>query len=551
MEKKVEEVDITKKCWNSMENIENKKNENIKAIYQYFHDINVILKDFNKAYKNMKINIWYEERIVECQDYELNELTNSFDKTIIKFISMTQNMVENVNNKFQDMAKVLKEAEEKKEEHSTLFQRYKNRKVKMEKFRNAFREKMEILEKSLMEEKTKGVKVEKKSRKKLISEIVSDYLNYNKEITGINKFKNEIDDGKKALFLCYNKIIQSEPSLFVKVAQDMVIVAKTLSSNFNQFLEKLQVFQSNFNESNYIKKTIESFQSDGNDDDNEILNYYIKYNPYLSFRQKNRKVMEDAINLRDDIIASLKQSVRDAYPNPNIDIQEGIVELPNIIESYLNAKLEMTKDNQKKILDLMKNDYSIYPQILIILNRHRSNSKLYNSKEHILFLGDILNEILLSAEELVDFSSVKNCIILSQTYYYRDEKTKKKMYLVEGIRKNKWLNSEEFWREFVDNQIRKELCKFESLKNINLDLKGEIKIPKEHSEKIKEIVFASLITYLTNMKDFNLGKKAIIQIIDNLIVKFNCTDPQRTKNLFMILSPDPKEIEEIRNSTSK
>ena len=274
----------------------------------------------------------------------------------------------------------------------------------------------------------------------------------------------------------------------------------------------------------------------------------MKFKPYPTSKDSTSEDIIKASQISDDIIKKMRKYIMDNFPGCNLQIQEAIIELPDIINNFLDIQIELTEDVKNEILKLIKEDITIYPQIITILNRLRANSKLYKSKPHIEFLGIILKEILSIAEEKKDYTTAKNCILLSQTYFIKDEKTNQKIYIFEKIKNNKWVNSTDFWRIFINNQIKIEFNRFEELypeKNLNL-LNNNIKLDKKYLGRVKEILFSCLLSHTNNMMEFKIDKRIALKILDEFLNKYQYLDESLIQNLYMIISPEQEEISKLR-----
>ena len=257
MEKTQEEFDITKKCWNNMDKLEKDRSQNIKFIYQYFHDLLKVIDEFNKSYKNL----YLEDNLNGFNESGLNDITRMFHNVIINFITTIRRMVMNVKDKFKDIAKILKESEQKYKEYSPIFEKYKIRKKKLDGIRTSFREKMEKLENNIKAQYEKDSNFEEsknKQDKKLQNEIIANYKEFKKEMSESNKSKNEIDEGKKKMFSYYEKVIKAEPNLFTELISNLLYITKELTNNYNESYNKLAKLRAKFKENEYIMKTIES-----------------------------------------------------------------------------------------------------------------------------------------------------------------------------------------------------------------------------------------------------------------------------------------------------
>ena len=93
-----------------------------------------------------------------------------------------------------------------------------------------------------------------------------------------------------------------------------------------------------------------------------------------------------------------------------------------------------------------------------------------------------------------DFDGIKNCIILSEAFYYEIEKNKKqennkKIYLIDYIKYYKWFQNIEFWKGIIESMIQKEI---DSNEKINKKNKTN-ETPEEIKKKISNIGFSIVL----------------------------------------------------------
>ena len=124
-----------------------------------------------------------------------------------------------------------------------------------------------------------------------------------------------------------------------------------------------------------------------------------------------------------------------------------------------------------------------------------------------------------------DFHSAKNIIILSQTYYYLDNK-KKKIYLQERIKKETLFKTPKFWKEYLEYSIEKEIVKSVKSESINGTLIKENQ--KESDDMYANMVFAQLVPIADNMIEFGISRKEIREIIKPIIKHYNMSEQSIT-----------------------
>jgi hypothetical protein len=214
-------------------------------------------------------------------------------------------------------------------------------------------------------------------------------------------------------------------------------------------------------------------------------------------------------------------------------------------EALFNETGEIDSKLSEDFLNLVK-DSKVHRNFFVVLSQLRSSSKFLKTKFLIDLLGKGFLIILDNSIENKLYDNVKNSIILSQTYYYNDEKNNK-IYIFEYIKNNKYFKSPKFWRQFIDDMIKKEFVRFEALFNeSNFNVEKNINITKKIKDKLNEVVFSQLLTYESNMKDFNIDKRIILKIIDEFIEKYNYLSKNNIKSLYDMISQNEVDIEKLK-----
>ena len=116
------------------------------------------------------------------------------------------------------------------------------------------------------------------------------------------------------------------------------------------------------------------------------------------------------------------------------------------------------------------------------------------------------------------------------------------------IKNNKWLTSQQFWKEFIDYMIKLEFERLESDLNLpSLSSNKKINMTNEIKSRFNEVVFSQLLAYITNMIYFIPDKKIVLKISDEFIKKYDYLSNENLNTLFSIISQDKEEIEKLRN----
>ena len=172
---------------------------------------------------------------------------------------------------------------------------------------------------------------------------------------------------------------------------------------------------------------------------------------------------------------------------------------------FLNIK-ENDDETRKKIIIFSQDDFEDLEKLLekklnrfIFLQRlSRFRALKYDlSLKYFVVIGNILNKLLSNVEKDNDLSTAKNCIILSQTFFY--EYQKEKIYLKLYIQNNKIFKSKKFWEDLLDILIKE----------------------NEQQSNMKENIFGNIYTLINNMFEFGLSENEIKEIIEPKIKKYN------------------------------
>ena len=205
-------------------------------------------------------------------------------------------------------------------------------------------------------------------------------------------------------------------------------------------------------------------------------------------------------------------------------------------------KIEIIKKTEKLLgMDLIKNiktDIEIFPEdeinnfieflfskedylleFLLCLNFFRTLGNLEFSEEQF----NIIKIVFCRASDYLSEHKNKNLyyhlIILSQTYYKLNNG--KKYFLQEEIKNKEFFLNNEFWIEFIEEMINKELIKFEN------QMQNSTKSEEEKSKRKEEVISAYILSLFPSFNNFNLKKDSIDSILLAIVDKYNLTEEKR------------------------
>ena len=291
----------------------------------------------------------------------------------------------------------------------------------------------------------------------------------------------------------------------------------------------------------FINKGIE-----GNDFKKEIKNLIIKITNYredletfkykpkekVDFIQYKSKIDFNGIydTMEMGIYLSVSQEMKNAigeYNEENLKQCKEKIEINGKIKSLFNSKKKISEKDEEKILTYLdlENGRSIFLKYLTQLRTKGSPEK---SKQFVDFVGKALNKILDYEKDHNEFTHIKSCILLSQTFYCLDE-NKNKIYIFIHIKHHTWLKTPKFWRVFIANELDTEMNKNN--------------ITNRHK---RDIVFTQLVTYCQNIKEFNIDDRIIVKIMDEFLKKYDYIDKNKSMPIYTFINDNMDEIEKLR-----
>ena len=484
-----------------------------------------------------------------------------------KFSNELNNLIKNNKN--------LSDNNEKKvyNDYTKLEKEYKNDKINSEKEKNQYNKDFAELEQYLKDSEEKNInnidiniknndktnnnnsnnnanninnnniKIDTKISK-MVTNVKKNEKLYQDSIENLKKKKVKKNSKEKDILMLYQKYDEDFSNKIKEIIGKFIEFYKNLNESNRKLLEELDKAYKNIN----ISKDIDGFINKVLNSNNKNIDEEIKYESYKpkysiipNSENKSENYKDLDINFR--VTLFLKNKFKDICPDINLKEEEDKNILRKLSSKIFESKDVISDEDQKKILALLENkknrDY-----LLVILSKQRSNSRFQKSVNIIRNMGEILKKILEYAEKENGYDHAKYCIILSQTFYSEEKDKKKKNYLFEFIKNNKWLTSTQFWEKMVDNMINKEI-------EINNNILGKAALEKETPEirrvRISQVCLTQLITFSGNMVDFNLDKNDIKKIIDDNVKKYEI-DESNANIIYESFEGAWKEYQKIKSN---
>ena len=524
----------------------NNKSSFLESAFHSFSDLNKSLKDFLKqviSYNTKFTSIIRspeEQPIHETCKLIYQKLINDLEQNSIVIDEYKTNLnglliqFNNEKNVYDNLKKINKDLEDEK------IKLIKNRDAYYKEARNAEKKIKNFVQNNI--QCLPNLPPELKNElTNITSHSVKCYDNYTSSITKVNDLVLKFNSTQ-------NYILNSLPELG---NEDGVFFFRLVKLYF-QCLENCENYLNSNKKQMNSSKTVETnsalkilIEENENKRKYEKKINLIQYQTEINFYNcKNRNEFEICANMTDIINKYINKNIFKDY---DYNKQLKSYEESLLVKKLFEEKDELNKEVANNFLASL-NDPSIYNAVIIVLSQLRTNNRLQKSKSLIKCLSKGFNKILDYAEKNKIFDLAKNCIILSQTYYYIESNEKEKIYLSESLKSNQWLTSQEFWKEFIGYMMKLEFERVENDMNLpSLSTNKKIIMTKEIKSKFNEVVFSQLLAYITNMVYFIPDKKIVLKISDEFIKKYDYLSNSNLTTLFSIISQDKEEIEKLRN----
>ena len=494
--------------------------ELLSIIYEGLSKLNSNIEKFNEIIENKKTKdklSSYKKDNIFYSLYLLieNTIRTSFYENFI----MINKILELITN----IKEIIKSSLKKYEDFLVIQKQFMSKLVELEEYKNNFLESAKNAELF-----TYNFLMKKASNKKTN---ISDF-NQKDELKGdtktkLEKYKTKINECNETLKIFNEK----EKDLFKTYKELDIKYNITYSDSLYEYLEHQLIIKGL---SEPIKDKIISINNENNQKKmQDILKNY-KQKEEIKFTQYTTNI--DFNDCKDNLplyicfmtFNEIGECIG-TYTKADYNEESQKLELNKKINKILSLNEKITDKDYDELIECLKDDLG---QTLFLnsLSKLRSYGIYEKDKKFIELIGNALNYILVIAEKEKNYEKAKNCIILSQTFYYSDI-NKEKIYILFFIKNNKWLKEPKFWREFISMMLTREFDKASTLKK---------------KKKINEILLTQALPLLNNMIEFDLDKRIIIKIIDEFLDEYQITDEKTKNTLFTMINCDQKIIDQLR-----
>ena len=522
----------------------NEKNEFSEKVLYSFNELNKYLKEVFKRLMTLKSNFTNIQFSLEEQS--IHEVCKLIFQNVLNNVEQDNRLVEEIIKNFSEHIKTFNKEKELYNEFKKLNKELQDEKEKLQKFRDIYHKTGKEAEKKIK----KFVENNYQNLSNLSEEAIKELDNitipaskafnsYQNTVDNVNQLIDRFNDNQTIMFERLPELGNEDGVFFFRLIkyymQTLEEGERYLHINKKQLNESKTVEQDS-----KLKELIEKNEDNKRDEKPISL---VQYQSSLDFNKCKNKEEFDLFAKSVEMIN--KHISNEIFPNYKYEL-----ELKNYQEGQLLKELfdekKLDEEKAQKFLESLK-DESVHRAIYIVLSQLRTNSRFQRSRPLIELFGKAFEILLQSAEKNKLYENAKNCIILSQTYFYNDEENKRKIYVFEYIKNNKWLSNPKFWRGFIDYMMKKEFERFEkTFPETNFNVEQNINLTQRVKNKLNEVVFSQLLPFVSNMVDFGIDKRIVLKIADDFTKKYNYMTPSNYDSLMGIISNDKGEIEKLR-----
>ena len=344
--------------------------------------------------------------------------------------------------------------------------------------------------------------------------VKEDYVKYNNKINEGNEELKQFNKIQNKLFITERELERQFDGIYSECIYSFYEHQEVISQKAKNINNKL------VNEKKTQKVLHDSLKIYEEKKQIDFVQYQsqIEYNDYNdNLKSSARMVAYEEISRIIGKYKEIEYSQENNKIKMNADIEKIV---------YSN---EISEEDFKKLLEYLKIDLG-QNLFITFLSLLRTKGKYQKSKRYIEIMGKLLNTILDYNEEKKNYDKAKNCIILSQTFYYCEDLSNEKIYIYEYLKDNKWIKKSDFWRNFIDIMIQDQLAK--------------VKITK--IQELGEILLSQLVPMINNMISFEIDNRIIVKIIDEVLGNYDYKLNDVPNALFSFINKDKKEIEKLR-----
>ena len=500
-----------------------------KQYYTHIHNsiinLSTCLNEFQIRISNLNYNLVNIE--FPKEETNIHNLIKSIHKRILEKFKENIKTLDDINTHFTKYIDDLKTENKIYKEYKDIYIKLDDEKIKLKKNEETYHDTGKKNESKIIQFVDRNIQNinQIEQSEELMDELAQltfptslSYQIYEKSLNDVNNLVATYNQKHCKYFNYLPEILAKDEVFYYNLINTYVTLLKKENKKINEELKKFEDANNIEKKENKseMKKLIEKYEKNKIE---EKMKKFIQYPTNILFTDcKNKKQFEVYFKSVEIIKKYVNKKI---FPDYKYDDELNNFKMSELIRKLFSNKSEEINTNLKDTFNDLIENPSLYNTLFIILSKLRTNGTFSQSKALISLLGEGFEKVLINSKKNKLYENAKNIIILSQTYYYEDEK-KEKIYIFEFIKNNKWLKTAKFWRNFINYMLDNDLKRFD-------------KINEKDNFKLGEVVFSNLLTFASNMKSFEIDKRIIIKILDELFDKYNYVSEQNKQIIYQMI----------------
>ena len=500
-----------------------------KQYYTHIHNsiinLSTCLNEFQIRISNLNYNLDNIE--FPKEETNIHNLIKSIHKRILEKFKENIKTLDDINTHFTKYIDDLKTEIKIYKEYKDIYIKLDDEKIKLKKNEETYHDTGKKNESKIIQFVDRNIQNinQIEQSEELMDELAQltfptslSYQVYEKSLNDVNNLVATYNQKHCKYFNYLPEILAKDEVFYYNLINTYVTLLKKENKKINEEIKKFEDANNIEKKENKseMKKLIEKYEKNKIE---EKMKKFIQYPTNILFTDcKNKKQFEVYFKSVDIIKKYVNKKI---FPDYKYDDELNNFKMSELIRKLFSNKSEEINTNLKDTFNDLIENPSLYNTLFIILSKLRTNGTFSQSKALISLLGEGFEKVLINSKKNKLYENAKNIIILSQTYYYEDEK-KEKIYIFEFIKNNKWLKTAKFWRNFINYMLDNDLKRFD-------------KINEKDNFKLGEVVFSNLLTFASNMKSFEIDKRIIIKILDELFDKYNYVSEQNKQIIYQMI----------------
>ena len=546
-----------KYLWNKYEPLHeriSKKIINLSKVFSSINDIYTIKKEY---YKNIN-PIIRDSMPLPKEEASYQNILDIMKSTSDNYNKFEEEMYTEILSNIKNLVDKMKKEKNIYDNYVKYYGLYKEENKKLEKFKGIYHQSGKVAERATKDWKDFVIKkkindnnliknqiviLENESKNRLQT-MAKDCNAYSNQLDHTNEMRKKANEKQSSLLRLYQELEFEDRNLYYKLIQIINKYQNKILEYTKKENDTVQQILKDINIDQDIRSLIESLKSKDKPEDTIIYQQYpTEMNNNLCNNNKDFRVFTE-------VVKTMRTFSDKVFMDYDENLEENKNKMRELMYKLFDLNRTMDNSDKQELIEYTK-DKRIHELFLITLSKLRTNAKFYRQKETIELLSQCIINILDSAQKTKNYDNIKNCIILSQTFYYvTDPEKKNKVYISEYIKNHSILQSCDFWKDFIIYTLIKELQKIENTNYDNLSkdvsIAKNINVPTNFRAKIGEIIFSQLLPYINHMMEFHVDRKVIVKLIMDISNRYNYLPKSTLDSIYGLVSKEKEEIEKMQ-----